>query len=53
MADQALLPDPTHLPLLHLEAESNMITATVKTTVLSELKPSSWQSTHTSAMLIP
>ncbi|EFH80542.1 transposase family protein [Ktedonobacter racemifer] len=33
MADQALLPDPTHLHLLHLEAESNMITATVKTTV--------------------
>src|SRR5437879_1053134 len=32
MADQALLPDPTRLHLLHLEAESNVITATVKTT---------------------
>ncbi|QBD77382.1 ISL3 family transposase [Ktedonosporobacter rubrisoli] len=32
MADQALLPDPSCLHLLHLEAEGKVITATVKTT---------------------
>src|SRR5689334_10000393 len=32
MADQALLPDPRSLHLLHIEAEGNVITIVVKTT---------------------
>lgn len=32
MSDQALLPDPSSLHLLHLEAEGNVITLVVRTT---------------------
>jgi hypothetical protein len=32
MADQALLPDPRSLHLLHVEAEGNVITMVVRTT---------------------
>ena len=34
MADPTILPDPTCLHLLQLEAEGKVITATVKTTAL-------------------
>jgi transposase len=32
MTDQALLPDPTSLHLLHIETEGNVITMVVRTT---------------------
>jgi hypothetical protein len=39
MADLTLLPDPTCLHLLQLEAEGKVITATVKTTALETRCP--------------
>lgn len=46
MADQALLPDPTSLHLLHIETEGNVITMVVRTTS-SEAKCSLCEKTST------
>ena len=48
MADQVLLPDPSNLHLLHIEAEGNVITMVVRTTA-SEARCSLCESPSTKA----